>query len=172
MDLGGESTAWLIAVTGFVTGVGTLVLNRRGQKDQKTMQVAANAIAADKHRLEETQQALDALQQLLDRAIEDAQRWRGRAEEAETELDEQRDLHRAMYSQQESRCREYAQELTDVILMLRRVVIDEIAIAQATIVLGRDEHPHRDRQRPMVEARRIEEEQDDGDTDADHAGRV
>ena len=142
--MGGEATAWLIAVTGFITGVGALYLNRRSQTEQNMLQQAANKVAADKHRLEETQQALDAMEALLDRATADADKYRARAGDLETDLDEAKMLHRSLYAAQEARCREYAQELTEAILILRQVVTEEIAAAAADRALTRDGHPHED----------------------------
>ena len=166
-----NGTAWLAGITAAITAVGALVLNMRSKDDQKKQQDAAEKIHQDKHRLEETKQALDALQQMYTNANADADRYRARAEEerqradsAEDELDEQRELHRKMYSAQEARCREYASDLTDVILMLRHVVLDEVANAAATMALHRDEHPHPDRERTALPAPVItREEAGDGD---------
>lgn len=162
-----NGTAWLAGVTAMITAIGALVLNYRSKGDQDKQQQAAERIHQDKHRLEETQQALDALQRMFDNATSDADRYRQRAEEerqradtAEDELDEQRELHRKMYSAQEARCREYASDLTDVILMLRHVVLDEVANAAATMTLARKEHPHEDRERTALPAPVITREEE------------
>lgn len=142
MELGAGGVGWFVAATGFITGIGALVLNRRGQKEQAAVQRAANRIAHDKHRLEETQQALESLEKALGRANEEADRYRARAEASETALDEAKMLSRQMYAAQAAQCQAYAQELTEAILLLRQVVTDEIAAAAADDALGAPRHPH------------------------------
>ena len=149
-DLTSNGTAWLLAITAAITGIGALVMNRRGAKEQNALQKAANSMVEDKQRLEETEQAITSLERALTRAEADADRYRRLYTEAEAESTEQRELHRKMYSAQEARCREYASDLTDVILMLRHVVLDEVANAAATMAMARQEHPHEDRRRTAL----------------------
>lgn len=132
----------MVAITSFITGVGALVLNRRGQKEQAVIQKAANRIQHDKHRLEETQQALESLEKALTRANEEADRYRARAESSEIALDEAKMLHRQMYAAQAAQCQAYAQELTEAILVLRQVVTEEIAAAAGDTALELPRHPH------------------------------
>lgn len=142
MDIGGDGTAWLVAITGAVTGIGALILNRRSQKETAELTRAANRVARDRSRLEETEQAITSLERALERANEEIDRLSAARTRAEAERDEAKDLHRQMYAAQESRCREFAQDLTDAILVLRRVVRDEVAREAADAALEWPGHPH------------------------------
>lgn len=133
----------LVAVTGFIVGVGGLVLNLRGQRDQNRQQRAANAVLEDKGRLDETQQALDATERRAERAEAGEERWRERAATLEDALDEQKQLYRSMYAAQESRCREVTGDLVDTLLGLRGVVRDEVTRAATDAALESfTPHPH------------------------------
>lgn len=133
----------LVAITGFIVGVGGLALNLRGQRDQNRQQAAANAALEDKGRLDETQQALDATVQRAERAEAGEQRKQERIEKLEEAIDEQRQLYRHMYAAQESRCREVTGDLVDTLMGLRGVVRDEVtrAAADEAIETFRP-HPH------------------------------
>ncbi len=96
----------VIAVTGLVTGLGALWLNWRSQKDQTRQQAAASAMVKSKARLEETQQALDALRTALEIERETTTTPRVRNQHLEDSLDEERSLRHHLFSAQVSRCRE------------------------------------------------------------------
>ena len=51
--------AMLVAITGFIVGVGGLLLNLRGVRDQNRQQAAAEQALEAKSRLDETQQIID-----------------------------------------------------------------------------------------------------------------
>jgi hypothetical protein len=140
----------LVAITGFIVGVGGIVLNVRGMRDQHRQQGAATRAIADKGRLEEIQQVLDARAEDLDRANTREQQLLVRADKLveriqtlEDENEEQRLLHRSQVSRQEALCREQHIALTEALVTLRAVVVDEIAMASAATVLDRQlPHPH------------------------------
>lgn len=140
----------IVAITGAIVGLGGLLLNLRGQSAQRIEQQAANAALANKARLEETQQALDASTKRAETAEAGERLWREetvrereKSDRLEAELDEQRELHRHQLSRQEARCREQTALLTDALIVLREVVVDETAQAAAATVLDRRlPHPH------------------------------
>jgi hypothetical protein len=140
----------LVAVTGFIVGVGGLLLNVRGVRDQNRQQGAATRAIADKGRLDEIQQVLDARAADLDRSdLREQQllirndKLSERNQALEDELEEQRLLHRSQLSRQESLCREQHIALTEALVTLRAVVVDEVAMSAAATVLDRQlPHPH------------------------------
>lgn len=147
----------LVAVTGFIVGVGGLLLNGRGMRDQNRQQGAATKAIADKGRLEEIQQVLDARAKDLERADAREQQLLVRVDKLvernqalEDEIEEQRLLHRSQMSRQEALCREQHIALTEALVTLRAVVVDEIAESAAATVLDRQlRHPH---EPPEIEA--------------------
>lgn len=140
----------LVAVTGFIVGVGGLLLNVRGVRDQNRQQGAATEAIRDKGRLDEIQQVLDARAADLERANTREQQHLTRLDKLaernqalEDEIEEQRLLHRSQLSRQEALCREQHIALTEALVTLRAVVVDEIAMSSAATVLDRQlPHPH------------------------------
>lgn len=134
-DLTSNGTAWLLAITGLITGVGAMVMNRRGQKEQHALQGVANSMAEDKNRLEETDQAISSLERALAWAEGQADKYRGLWETSE-------DKRRAEYAEQERLCREYAADLTATITVLKSRTNDPVAAEAAERVLTQPRHPH------------------------------
>lgn len=147
----------IVAITGAIVGVGGLMLNLRGVRDQNRQQAAAEQALETKTRLDETQLLLDGQAKALERAdtrerdllaridqlAERGEQKDRRIEQLEDELDEKDLLRRQQLSQQEARCREQTTALTDVVITLRSVVVDETAKAAAATVLDRQlPHPH------------------------------
>lgn len=139
----------LVAITGFIVGIGGLLLNVRGVRDQNRQQSAATQAMGAKGRLDETQQALDAVEKRAELAETGETRKQARIDQLEDELDEERLLRRHQLAQQEARCREQVTALTDALITLRGVVVDEVARAAALTALDRNlPHPH---ERPEIE---------------------
>ena len=135
----------ITAITGIIVGIGGLLLNRQGQRDQHRQQQAATAAVEEKERADRTELALDAVSRRAELAERGEERMRLRIESLEDELDEERSLRRHLFAAQESRCREVVADLTDALVTLRGIVTDEIAQSAATKALRRSAaspHPH------------------------------
>lgn len=133
----------ITAVFGGIAVVGGLILNRLSLREQARQQAAADKAARDSEKAGHLELALDAMQRRAEMAEAGEIRKTRRVDELEDELDEEREMRRAMLSAQEARCREQLSAVTDVALTLRAVVNDEIAQAAARTALDRVlPHPH------------------------------
>lgn len=138
-----DPSALLLGAAAVITAIGTIYVNRNSRRDQHRQAAAAAQVQRDQHQLEETKQALEALGSALTETRTDLHEERRLRRQAEAELEEKKTLHRHMYAAQESRCLEYAGQLTDTVLTLRGVVVDEIARAAADSALrALPSHPH------------------------------
>lgn len=142
MDLNGFA-ALIVALTGLASFVVGTLLTRRGRRETQRQKAAADQALADKTRLAETQQALDATRKRAETAEAGEERWRVRADELEVEVDQERDRRRTTLADQEARCQRTVAQLHDVVETLRGVVVDEISRAAAGLqVAAVRAHPH------------------------------
>lgn len=133
----------ITAVFGGIAVVGGLILNRLSLREQARQQAAADKAARDSEKAGHLELALDAMQRRAEMAEAGELNWRRRAESQQTENDKQREQHRRREARLEARCREQTALLTDALIVLRGVVVDETAQAAAATVLDRRlPHPH------------------------------
>lgn len=138
----------VVAITGAVVGIGGLLLNRRGMKDQNRQQVAANQALENKSRLDETQMNLNAAMKRAEDAEARETRKQGRIDVLEKqvdalqqEVDEAHLYRRQLISALSAEHRNEMSKLVDDLATLRSVVVDEIAKSAADTVLERTTHP-------------------------------
>ncbi len=138
----------VVAITGAVVGIGGLILNRRGMKDQDRQQAAANQALENKSRLDETKINLDAAMKRAEDAETRETRKQARIDVMEEqidglqqEVDEAHLYRRQQLSAQAAEFREKEARWIDDIATLRSVVVDEIARSAADTVLDRTTAP-------------------------------
>lgn len=126
----------LIAIITGAVALAGYTLARRGTREQNQQSVAAAALAAIESRADRAEK-----REVYER--ERAEKAEARYRAAEDKLDEVQDAGRKNLAEQAARCTAVTESLTTTIVMLRDVVLDEVAkVAAETALDGVVPHPH------------------------------
>lgn len=132
------SPPFLMAIGALITALGGILLSRRGQRDTREQQVAANA-------LQTRVNTVDELEDIIEQ-------WKGRASDLAAQVEQLHKQHTAEADRQAARCQVQLDRLIDNVATLQTLISDDIARQEALMAIqGAQEHEQTDHGREWGE---------------------